>query len=139
MTDQKRPVGRPRMFSSPEEFEEKVYEYQEHCRESKEPVTWTGLALFLGLATRQSIDNYMEYPEFVDVVKKAKTFVEWHYEMRLSGNAPTGAIFALKNMGWSDKQELSHTSPDGSMTPKITTVDPIEAARQYQAIMEDGE
>lgn len=31
------------------------------------------------------------------------------------------AVFGLKNMGrdeWSDKQELDHTSSDGSMTPK---------------------
>ena len=117
---EKRPVGRPRLFSSPEEFEQRVYDYQQHCIESKEPVTWTGLALFLGLSTRQSIDNYLEYPEFVDSVKRAKTFVEWNYEMRLCGDKPTGAIFALKNMGWSDKQELAHTSPDGTMSPTRT-------------------
>lgn len=118
MEEQKRPVGRPRMFQSPEEFEQRVYEYQEHCKESKEPVTWTGLALFLGLSTRQSIDNYLEYPEFVDVAKKAKSFVEWHYEMRLHGNSPTGAIFALKNMGWADKSQLDVESPGGTMSPK---------------------
>jgi len=130
MSEGKRPVGRPRLFSSPDEFEARVYEYQQHCKDSKEPVTWTGLALFLGLATRQSIDNYLEYPEFVDVVKKAKSFVEWHYEMRLCGDKPTGAIFTLKNMGWNDKQELAHSSPDGSMTPRVVErriVDPSDS------------
>jgi hypothetical protein len=27
------------------------------------------------------------------------------YEEQLSGTAPTGSIFALKNMGWKDKTE----------------------------------
>lgn len=113
-------VGRPRLYETPEDFEAKVYEYQEYCKESKEPVTWTGLALFLGFSSRQSIDEYAKYEGFSDVVKRAKLFVEWHYEMRVNGNNATGPIFVLKNMGWSDKQDLSLTSPDGSMTPNRT-------------------
>ena len=118
-----RPVGRPRMYASPEDFEAKVCAYQEHCRENKEPVTWTGLALFMGFSSRQSIDEYQNYPEFSYCVKKAKTIVEWHYEMRLCGDKPTGAIFALKNMGWTDKQEMDHSSVDGTMSTKPTTVE----------------
>src|SRR5699024_8739289 len=118
MADVKRPVGRPRRYETPEDFETRVYEYQQHCKESKEPVTWTGLALFLGCSSRQSIDEYLKYEGFSDVVKKAKSFVEWNYELRLCGDKPTGAIFALKTIGCSDKQDLPHTSPDGSMTPK---------------------
>lgn len=120
MTDkQVQPVktGRPRMFDSPEAFEQKVYEYQEHCEETREPVTWTGLALFMGFSSRQSINEYKNYDGFSDAVKKAQTFVEWHYEMRLCGDKPTGAIFALKNMGWSDKQQIEHSekvTDDGS-------------------------
>ena len=113
-----RKVGRPRKYETPEEFDKKVFEYQAHCKETGEPVTWTGLALFLGFSSRQSIDEYLKYEGFSDSVKRAKTFVEWEYEKRLCGDKPTGAIFALKNFGWADKQELSHTSPDGSMTPK---------------------
>jgi hypothetical protein len=37
--------------------------------------------------------------------------VEMGYEMKLSGASVTGAIFALKNMGWADRQEVS--GPDG--------------------------
>ena len=112
-----RNIGRPRYYQTPEEFDAKVDEYRWYCKEEDEPVTWTGLALFMGFSSRQSIDEYQKYDGFSDSVKRAKTLVEWHYEMRLCGDKPTGAIFALKNMGWSDKQELSHTSPDGSMSP----------------------
>jgi len=111
------PVGRPRLYATPEEFDAKVEEYRWYCDEQKEPVTWTGLALFLGFSSRQSIDEYLKYDGFSDSVKRAKALVEWHYEMRLCGDKPTGAIFALKNFGWVDKQDIAHTSPDGSMSP----------------------
>jgi len=119
-SDNQKQVGRPRLYETPEQFEEKVYEYQEYCKETKEPVTWTGLALFLGFSSRQSINEYESYDGFSDAVKRAKLFVEWHYEMRVNGNNATGPIFVLKNMGWSDKQDLALTSPDGSMTPDRT-------------------
>ena len=91
--------------------------YATHCESEQEPVTWTGLALFLGFSSRQSIDEYLKYDGFSYSVKRAKALVEWNYELRLCAGAGAGAIFALKNFGWSDKQELAHTSPDGSMTP----------------------
>jgi len=109
MSEAKRPVGRPRHYDTPEAFEAKLYEYQAYCVENKEPVTWTGLALFMGFSSRQSIDEYAKYDGFSDCVKKAKTFVEWHYEMRLCGDKPTGAIFALKNMGWKDNHGVEHS------------------------------
>lgn len=107
MSKQEQPatIGRPRLFATPEDFESKVYEYQQHCEDKPEPVTWTGLALFMGFSSRQSINEYKKYDGFSDAVKKAQTFVEYHYELRLNGDRPTGAIFALKNMGWSDKSE----------------------------------
>jgi len=114
----KNPVGRPRLYKSPEQFTRKVEEYQQHCYNVKQPVTWTGLALYLGFSSRESIDEYLNYKGFSDCVKRAKAMVEWHYEMRLADNAPAGAIFALKNYGWTDKQELDHRSPDGSMSPQ---------------------
>lgn len=101
--------GRPRLYKSPEEFDKKVEEYQDYCKETKEPVTWTGLALFMGFAQRACIDEYQNYEGFSNSVKRAKTFVEWHYEMRLCGDKPTGAIFALKNFGWKDKSEVEQT------------------------------
>ena len=102
-------TGRPRLYNTPEQFEDKVEEYKLHCQETKEPVTWTGLALYLGFSSRQSINEYEKYTGFSDVVKRAKLFVEWHYETRVNGNNATGPIFVLKNMGWSDKQQIEHS------------------------------
>jgi len=110
--------GRPRLFKTAASFDAKVEEYHEYCKEAKEPVTWTGLALFLGFSCRASIDEYAQYDGFSYSVKRAKALVEWHYEMRLATAAsPSGAIFALKNFGWTDKQEIDHKSSDLSMSP----------------------
>lgn len=111
--------GRPRLYSSPEEFDAKVDEYYHHCREAGEPITWTGLALYLGFSSRRAIDEYEKYEGFSHSVKRAKLLVEWAYEKRVLGNNAAGPIFVLKNMGWSDKQDINHTSDDGSMSPSI--------------------
>lgn len=110
--DNKNLGGRPRLYSSPEEFESKIPEYEKFCEEKKYPITWTGLALFMGFSSRQSIDEYAKYDGFSDSVKKAKTFIEWHYEMKLAKGegSPAAPIFALKNFGWRDKQEIEQTS-----------------------------
>ena len=45
--------------------------------------------------------------EFSDSVKRAKLLIENGYEvdLRKTGN-PAGSIFALKNMGWSDRHDV---------------------------------
>lgn len=84
----------------------------------KEPATITGLALYLGFDSRQSLYDYNEKPEFTGIIKKARARVEQAYEKNLSGQSPTGSIFALKNMGWRDKQE---TELSGSVTVQQIT------------------
>lgn len=71
-----------------------------------EPPTITGLALYLGFASRQSLYDYEKRGEYSYIIKNARLRVEKGYELRLHGNNPTGSIFALKNMGWYDKQEI---------------------------------
>ena len=106
-------MARPRKYKSPEEFDAAVDAFVSECKETDEPITWTGVALALGFTSRGAIDEYLHYDGFSHSVKRAKLFVENYYERRLSSNAPTGGIFGLKNMGWSDKQELEHS---GSVT-----------------------
>lgn len=125
--------GRPRMYDTPEQFDAKVQEYYTHCLEGCEPITWTGLALFMGFSSRQSIDEYAKYDGFSDSVKKAKLLVEWAYEKRLIDGQAAGPIFALKNMGWTDRQEVDVTQKS---TVKISSdMSPQEAAKAYQDIM----
>lgn len=137
MADEKRYMGRPRHYETPEDFDKKVEEYAAYCKAENEPATWTGLALFLGFSSRQGIDEYQKYEGFSDSVKRAKAFVEMEYEKRLCGTSPTGAIFALKNYGWSDRQDIAHTSPDGSMSPKESALTIDEFAKIAKALLEE--
>lgn len=105
--------GRPPIFESVEQLEQKINEYFDSCQPESfgdqvilNPPTVTGLALFLGFAQRKSLLDYKAKEEFCNTIKRAISCVENGYEQRLSSTTPTGAIFALKNMGWQDKQEI---------------------------------
>lgn len=113
-TTSKKKGGRPRKIESPETMDRLVDEYERKCRDEDRPITLTGMIRYLGLSSYQSLDTYLEYPGFCESVKRAKQIVQRTYEERLHGNNPTGAIFALKNMGWSDRQQHEHTGEDGS-------------------------
>lgn len=102
-------VGRPRIIESPEEMNRLVDEFVEKCGKEKIPVTLTGCILHLGLSSRESLHLYEERQEFIDSVKRLKMIVENVYEMNLHGTTSTGSIFALKNMGWKDKQEVEQS------------------------------
>jgi hypothetical protein len=104
------PVGRPRHYDTSEDFDNMVDAYIAKCLLDNIAITWTGMALSLGFAGRACIDEYAKYAGFSYSVKRAKTLVEHAYELRLNGDKPTAAIFALKNFGWKDKQEID-TNP----------------------------
>lgn len=106
-------TGRPRKIATPQEFDRLVDEYVHQQREDEAPITWTGMALYLGFTHRKGIDEYGKYDGFFHSVKRAKLIVEHAYEQRLNRPKPTGAIFALKNMGWSDRQQMEHLGPGG--------------------------
>lgn len=114
----KRGHGRPRKYDSPEQFNKVVDQYLDWVVDEGKHITWTGMALYMGFSSRQSIDEYQKYDGFSDSVKRAKAIVEQAYEDGLvSGGIPAaGAIFALKNFNWRDKQELDVTNRD-DVTP----------------------
>ena len=97
--------GRPPTFDTPEDMENKCQEYFEYCIEKAEKPTITGLTLYVGFCSRSSWTPYQEKKEFSHIVKRAKLTVENSYE----NSATTFDMFALKNMGWSDKTEVEQT------------------------------
>lgn len=94
--------GCPPIFESPTELENKCVEYFTHCISNKEKPTITGLTLYVGFSSRSSWDDYKKKDEFSYIVKRAKLTVENSYEQ----SGTTFDMFALKNMGWSDKSEM---------------------------------
>ena len=72
--------------------------------------TITGLVLHCGFVNRQSFYDMEKRPELSDTIKRARSRIENIYEQQLfDGNA--GAIFALKNFGWRDRQDI-HTNEE---------------------------
>jgi hypothetical protein len=81
------------------EKEQKIYDRE------PEAATITGLALFLGFNSRQEFEDYEQTGKWGDTLKKARLQVEAIYEQKLHQPSPSGAIFALKNLGWGEKSE----------------------------------
>lgn len=98
--------GRPPHYATPEELQKRCIEYFEYCDEKKDKATITGLTLFLGFCQRSALIDYGNKPEFSHIIKAAKTMIENSYEQ----HGQTIDIFALKNMGWKDKQEVEQTT-----------------------------
>jgi len=105
--------GRPPIYDDPGKLEKKINDY---FNLKDEKFTITGLCLFCGFESRQSFYEYEKKDEFTYIIKRARMLIENMYEQKLQGTAPTGAIFALKNMGWEDKSESDHT---GEITIKV--------------------
>lgn len=120
--------GRPPKYDSAETLEDEVEKYflqftsvktaQEIVAGAKieEPMfgelrpTITGLCLFLGFESRQSFYDLQKQEIFSYTIKRARARIENVYEQMLSTKHSTGAIFALKNFEWTDKQEIEHSS-----------------------------
>jgi hypothetical protein len=123
-------AGRPPIFTSAEEMQEKIDAYFKECEgkimtdeEGKpllnkygqpiiygaKPLTITGLALAIGFNSRQSLLNYEGQEEFLDTIKRAKAKVEEYAESRLfDKDGSNGAKFSLSNnfKGWAEKQQI---------------------------------
>ena len=105
---------RPPENNSVNEIEPKINEYFDSLLDEKKEeyinrptITW--LALYLGFCSRQSLYDYIEKEEFTYIMKRAQAIVAMSYEEMLLSKSSTGAIFALKNMGWKDKTEQEQT------------------------------
>jgi hypothetical protein len=91
-------------------------EQKAHTREP-EPATIAGLALHLGFESRQAFEEYEAVGKYAGKLKRARLRIEAGYEMKLHKQSPTGAIFALKNMGWNERTDSKPT--DGAVNPVL--------------------
>ena len=107
-TPPKHAGGRPAIWTSPEVLEKLIEQYFEN---QKRP-TLAGLAYALDIS-RSTLYAYGEKDKFSDIIKKARQKVEMLYEDILTyGDRPTGVIFALKNMGWKDRTDVTTNDRD---------------------------
>lgn len=109
------------MFETATLLQEKVDEYFALIIGQKIPATITGLAYHLGFESRQSFYDYEKRDGFSYTIKRARIRIENIYECNLHGTTATGSIFALKNMGWTDRQEIDQkTEISGSLSVDYT-------------------
>lgn len=120
------------LYQAPEEMKAKIEEYfetgltvkvivtgvkpYEKTAEVKVP-TITGMAYFLGFASRQSVYDYEKKGAFAYIIKRARLLIEQGYEemLQVGSGQSAGPIFALKNMGWTDKTEIAHGGVKGGV------------------------
>lgn len=125
---EKRGRGRPPLYTSPGQMQERIDRYFESCRgtlrldddgrpvldrrgrpiiDGARPVTMTGLRLALGFRSRQSLSDYRGRGEYRYVIERARLRVENYAETRLfDRDGYSGAAFVLKTaFGWG--QEVS--------------------------------
>lgn len=115
-------IGRKPIFETNEHLQATIEDYFQHgvskrkiivgsgkSRHTEEIAvpTITGLVLFCGFESRQSFYDYEKREEFSYTIKRARLLIEKEYEEQLQAGNVAGAIFALKNFGWTDKQEIA--------------------------------
>ena len=71
-----------------------------------EDITLTGVCIHLGIY-KDTFYNYGRRDGFTDMINMARMKIENSYEVSLKRYGRAGDIFALKNFGWRDKQEVS--------------------------------
>ena len=97
-------------YTNPDELQEAIDKYFAECHEKEKYPTFSGLAYALGFLQRQSLNQYADKDDDLSIpIKRATLYIESCYEEQLQHNSCTGAIFALKNRGWTDKQEIEHS------------------------------
>lgn len=99
-------AGRPPKYNNAEDMQQAISDF---FKQETGKITISGLAYHLGFESRQSFYDYESISEFSYTIKRARLFIENEYEKLLISNNTTGAIFALKNFGWTDKQEFEHS------------------------------
>ena len=125
-------VGRPRKFASPEDLEKLLNEYFEG-KEYNE-ITLTGLCLFLDI-NKDTFYEYAKRDEFKHMLDMARLRIENSYEIALRKDGGSENIFALKNFGWKEKQEMDIASNIDSVNVKVDKLE-VEQMERVKKIQE---
>ncbi len=97
-----------------------------------EPPTMAGLALHLGFNSRDEFDKLEKGGKYAAVLKRARLRVEVAYEKKLHQQSSSGALFALKSMGWNDKPEDKQTPLSTTIAIKLINSGPQPASNEKE-------
>lgn len=125
--------NKPLKFPNVKDLQVSIDKYFVMCDTKKKPYTITGLCLWLD-TTRKTLSSYENCLEiewlkglsdkvkvvYVTSIKRAKLRCENYCEEQLlnpnCSKSPIGSIFALKNYGWADRQEIVQTNNNINVT-----------------------
>ena len=125
--------NRPLKFPNVKDLSDTIDKFFNDCDANKKPYTITGLCLCLD-TSRNTLLSYEKCLEiewldrlddkakraYVNTIKRAKLRCENYAEEQLlnplCSKSPIGSIFALKNYGWADKQEIVQTNNNINVT-----------------------
>lgn len=148
----RRKIGQPRKFETVEDLQEEMNNYLSYCDTFQSEVSSfdrdgnqilelvpnpkipnvLGFCVFSGIS-RQTFYDYKLLDDYIDTIKAFTSLVEAEYQDALTDKtrkSVTGAIFILKSKhGWKEENTVDHTSSDGSMSPKKTTVEIVEQSK----------
>lgn len=108
---------------TPEQFRKHVDDYLAERKENGEIPTIMHFAMTIGISREQLYKFYKVQDDYKDAYSVLETYRDGITEFTAlnpkEGDIRNAGImvFALKNIGWTDKQEVNHTSSDGSMRP----------------------
>ena len=100
---------------TPEVIRKNIIKYFQFIeKEQNRFATVSGLALHAGFRSRKHMIEFRDRPAYTDIIQAALSLIELTYEIRLKMPEvkQTGVIFALKNMGWEDKQIIESSMPE---------------------------
>ena len=102
-----------------------------------EPPTITGLALFLGFNSLKDFEVFERKKQYAAILKRGRLLIEAAYEKKLHQQPASGAIFALKSMGWNEQPEVRTPGKRESKSLKVEIVEigPSLAANEKEVIL----
>lgn len=121
----------PQKFKTLDGLQSSIDRFFAGCDEQGKPYTITGLALALDTTRETLMDvensNGPYNKDYSDAIKKAKQRCQNYAEEQMfTSRNPAGAIFALKNYGWRDTQDVRVA---GDLKVQIEGFDPTWVAR----------
>ena len=102
-----------------------------------EPPTITGLALFLGFNSRKEFGAFERKKKYAAILKRGRLLIEAAYEKKLHQQPASGAIFALKSMGWNEHPEVKANRKEAGKNLMVEVVEtgPATASSEKEVIL----
>lgn len=123
--------GRPPIWTSVPVLQKLIDNY---FKSEKKP-TLAGLACSLDI-DRSTLYAYEKKDKFSHTLKDARRrIIEIYEELLIYHSHPVGVIFALKNTGWRDRQDIDHTTKGEKLKVGVVS---YETTKKVKKVKADG-